>query len=156
MTKWILPIALFIVILVGLLALVLIPAPKTAVAPATNSTTTPTQTQTRASLDDLIVVTSPLPQAKVSSPLTLSGKARGSWYFEASAPYILKDASGNIIAQGHIDAQSDWMTSEYVPFTSTITFPPQPAGSLGTLILKNDNPSGDPSRQKELDIPVRF
>jgi hypothetical protein len=47
------------------------------------------------------------------------------------------------------------MTTDYVPFTATLTFT-APATHTGTLILTNDNPSGDPKKQKELDIPVEF
>ena len=144
---------LFIVIVIGILALFFIPAPKVVQAPTpTNTATTPA-----ASLDDLITVTSPLPNSTLSSTtITITGKARGNWYFEASAPVELKDASGAVIAQSHIEATSDWMTTDFVPFSATLSFPPQPAGSAGTLVLKNYNPSGDPAKQKELDIPIKF
>jgi hypothetical protein len=142
--KWAAVTGLFILIVIAAVALVVIPAPKTANAPAP------------ASLTDLIIVTAPLPNSNVESPLSVSGKARGNWYFEASAPYALQDASGNVISQGHIDAQGDWMTTDFVPFSATITFPTQPTGSTGALILKNDNPSGDQDNQKELFIPVVF
>ena len=69
----------------------------------------------------------------------------------------LDTPGGGVIAHGHAEAQGDWMTSEYVPFTATLTFTQQPSpGLAGTLILKNDNPSGDPTKEKELDIPVTF
>ncbi len=130
----------------------------------TSTTTPPTISSpvAPASLDDLISVSSPLPGAIVSSPLTVVGRARGNWFFEASAPIELRDASDTVIAQGHAQAQSDWMTTDYVPFTATLTFVmPNSLSSTsspqtGTLVLKNDNPSGNPASQKELDIPVRF
>jgi hypothetical protein len=31
-----------------------------------------------------------------------------------------------------------------------------PTTATGTLILRNDNPSGDPAKALELDIPLRF
>jgi hypothetical protein len=34
---------------------------------------------------------------------------------------LLKDAQGNVIAQDHISAQGDWMTSDFVPFTATLS-----------------------------------
>ncbi|MGC9602170.1 MAG: Gmad2 immunoglobulin-like domain-containing protein [Minisyncoccia bacterium] len=155
---WIIVICLFIVIVLGILALIFIPGPKVAEAPTQNfgntSTTTPTAA---ASFDDLIVVTSPLPNSTLSSTtITIIGKARGTWYFEAVFPITLKDAAGTVIAQGQGQAESDWTTADFVPFTATLTFPAQPTGSTGTLVLKNDNPSGDPAKQKELDIPIRF
>lgn len=151
MNKLLVAIGVFILIVIAAILLIVIPAPKTAVAPTDGIATT-----SPASIPDLITVVSPLPKAVISSPLTISGEARGNWYFEASAPYQLKNAGGAVIAQGHIDSLSDWMTADFVPFSATITFPAQPAGSAGTLILKNDNPSGDPAKDKELDIPIYF
>ncbi len=105
---------------------------------------------------NLIVAESPRPGAKVSSPLTISGQARGYWFFEASLPYELQDANGNVIAQGPVQASGEWMTEDFVPFTIGITFPAQPAGSTGKLLLKKDNPSGLPENEDALVIPVVF
>jgi len=105
---------------------------------------------------DLIVTATPRPGDEVSSPLTISGEARGYWFFEASFPYELQDAQGNMIAQGPVQATGEWMTEEFVPFTIDITFPPQPAGSTGTLLLKKDNPSGLPENEDQLVVPVEF
>ena len=105
---------------------------------------------------DLIVVDSPKTASIVSSPLVVSGKARGTWYFEASFPVELLDAQGTAIAQTPAKAQGDWMTTEFVPFTVTLSFAKQPVGSHGTLILKKDNPSGDPAHEDSLSIPILF
>jgi hypothetical protein len=146
---WTLVVCLFIVIVFGILALIFIPGPKVVQAPTTPAAA--------ASLDDLIVVNSPAPNSTMSSTtVTVSGKARGSWYFEATFPIELIDANGKILAQSAGHAESDWTTTDFVPFSVTLSFPAQPAGSHGTLVLTNDNPSGDPAKQKELDIPVGF
>jgi hypothetical protein len=105
---------------------------------------------------DLIVVETPRPGAIASSPLTISGEARGYWFFEASFPYELLDQNGTTIAQGPIQATGEWMTENFVPFTVQITFPAQPAGSTGTLLLKKDNPSGLPEHDDQLIVPVMF
>jgi len=104
---------------------------------------------------DLIVVDSPKPGDLVASPLTVTGKARGSWYFEASFPVQLLDADGNVLASGPAQAQNDWMTTDFVPFKITLTFTP-PGTVGGTLVLKKDNPSGLPEHEDELRLPVRF
>jgi hypothetical protein len=91
----------------------------------------------------------------VTSPLTVTGQARGTWYFEASFPVELRDGNGKIIAQAPAQAQSDWMTTNFVPFSVTLTFA-KPTTSTGTLILRNDNPSGLPENAKSISIPVRF
>ena len=108
-----------------------------------------------ANKDDLIWVLDPLPNQKVTSPLTVSGEARGNWYFEASFPVKLLDANGSILAQEPAQAQGEWMTTEYVPFEVTLTFP-KPSTSTGTLVLEKDNPSGLPEHANELRIPVSF
>ena len=66
------------------------------------------------SYKDLIHVTTPASGELVTSPITITGEARGSWYFEGSFPVKLIDASGRILAQGPAKAQGDWMTSEFV------------------------------------------
>lgn len=106
--------------------------------------------------DDVIRVTAPTVGASVSSPLTVTGTARGTWYFEASFPVVLTDANGTIIAQKPAQAQGDWMTTEFVPFTVTLTFPHQTPGSHGTLILKKDNPSGLPQNDDSRQIDILF
>jgi len=113
------------------------------------------ETQNRITKDDLIWVSAPLPNQTVSSPLVVTGQARGSWYFEASFPVKLYDANGNLVAQAAAQAQGDWMTQDYVPFTVTLTFT-HPATTMGTLVLEKDNPSGLPQNANQLEIPVKF
>lgn len=115
---------------------------------------------------DLIVVDAPQPNASVSSPLTITGKARGYWFFEASFPIVVTDWDGKIIGQGHAETGIDpstglrasWMTEDFVPFTATIEFavPTDTAYRRGTLILQKDNPSGLPQNDDALEIPVLF
>lgn len=105
---------------------------------------------------DLITIDAPRPRATVISPMTITGKARGTWYFEASFPIELQDASGTVIATHYAEAQSDWMTEDFVPFKATLTFPAQSPGSVGKLILRKDNPSGDAIRDDQLVVPVVF
>jgi hypothetical protein len=105
---------------------------------------------------DLIVLVSPLPGEKIASPLTLTGSARGYWYFEASFPVELRDSTGALVAGVAAQAQSEWMTEEFVPFKAELLFPTQPPGGTGTLHFKRDNPSGDPERDDELVVPILF
>jgi hypothetical protein len=95
-------------------------------------------------------------RAAVTSPLTVEGIARGSWYFEARFPVELRNSKGTVIAQTVAEAKGDWMTTNYVRFSATLNFSPQPAGSAGMLVLKKDNPSGLPQNGNELDIPIAF
>jgi hypothetical protein len=115
----------------------------------------PASPEASADYSDLIHVTSPASNAAVTSPLEITGEARGTWYFEASFPIRLLDADGNEIAAHYAMAQTDWMTTDFVPFTATLEFDP-PATATGTLILENDNPSGLPEHAKHIEIPVTF
>ncbi|MEN9338134.1 MAG: hypothetical protein RIQ41_448 [Candidatus Parcubacteria bacterium] len=92
---------------------------------------------------------------RVTSPLVITGEARGYWYFEASFPAELLDGNGVRIALAPLQATADWMTTEFVPFKGTLSFV-QPDTATGTLILRNDNPSGLPERSYEVRIPVSF
>jgi hypothetical protein len=102
-----------------------------------------------------IVVTSPAPNQTIGSPLAIEGQAKGSWYFEAVAPVKLLDDKGNVLAAGHIQAQGDWMTTNYVYFKAELAFNYN-ATSSGTLVFDNDNPSGLPANAKEFRVPVRL
>lgn len=96
------------------------------------------------------------PNAQIASPMTLTGRARGPWYFEASFPIELRDSNNTLLATAIAQAQGDWMTENWVPFTAPLSFPAQPAGSTGTLVLKKDNPSGEPQNDASLVVPVQF
>ncbi|MEX0919293.1 MAG: Gmad2 immunoglobulin-like domain-containing protein [Parcubacteria group bacterium] len=104
---------------------------------------------------ELIRVTTPTPNTQVASPLTVTGEARGQWYFEADFPVRLFDGNGTEIALGIATAQGDWMTTEFVPFTATLSFPP-PSTVTGTLVFEKDNPSGLPENADQWVVPVRF
>jgi spore germination protein GerM len=102
-----------------------------------------------------IKIDSPSSNQVVSSPLEISGQAKGSWYFEAVFPIKLIDENGQVIAQGQAKAQSDWTSPNFVPFKAELNFD---AGSstIGMLVFSNDNPSGLPQNEKQFGVPVRF
>ncbi len=159
----------FITLLVlGALGYILF-CPKAAVAPVAVSEvassspveiTTPTPEEIpiiREENPQPIWVTTPLPDAKITSPLLITGKARGTWYFEASFPIQLVDNNGNVIAQTHAQATEDWMTENFVPFTATLTWASTSTNATnGMLIFRKDNPSGLPEHDAEMDVPVSF
>lgn len=107
---------------------------------------------------DLIRINNPRPNQIISSPLTITGEARGTWFFEASFPVSLVDWDGRIIAQGVAKAKSDWMTTDFVPFEAILTFvvDPNSYSNRGSLILKKDNPSGLPEHDDALEIPIEL
>ncbi|MEX2053188.1 MAG: PQQ-dependent sugar dehydrogenase [Candidatus Paceibacterota bacterium] len=104
---------------------------------------------------DLIRISSPRPNSVISSPLTITGEARGYWFFEASFPVKLLDGNGNEIAVHYAEAQSEWMTENFVPFHSELSFA-KPQTENGVLVLEKDNPSGLSEHADELRIPIIF
>ncbi|MEX2145124.1 MAG: Gmad2 immunoglobulin-like domain-containing protein [Candidatus Spechtbacterales bacterium] len=104
---------------------------------------------------DLIRIDNPRPNQVISSPLIVSGEARGYWFFEASFPVRLYDANGNEIALAIAQAQGDWMTEDFVPYEAVLEFT-TPSTSTGVLILEKDNPSGLSENEDDLFVPVKF
>lgn len=103
-----------------------------------------------------IIIDSPKANSFVNGNINISGKAKGNWFFEASFPIRLEDQDGNILATSTATALSDWMSADFVPFSSKLTFSLSTTTSYGKIVFKNDNPSGDPSRDKFFELPVSF
>jgi hypothetical protein len=103
---------------------------------------------------DLIKLINFIPNQKISSPLTIKGYARGTWFFEASFPVFITNWDGVIISKGIAQAEGDWMTEDFVPFSATLNFDQNQVYSQGFLILKKDNPSGLSEHDDTLEIPV--
>ena len=122
----------------------------------TQTGTSTTNGNGRGNKSDLIVVSSPIRGAEISSPLTIAGRARGTWYFEGSFPVKLVDQYGNVIATSYVTAQGEWMTTEFVPFLGTLQFNNYISGQPGKLILQKDNPSGLPEHDDSIEIPIVF
>src|SRR3989338_6588928 len=136
------------------------------------SRTTPTQqtqsqpVQTEPSptvYKDLVEITSPLPDSVIDlmdpeTVVTVTGKARGNWFFEASFPVELLNETGDVLAIGIAQAYGEWMTTDYVPFQASVKFKATIAqtGSIGALVLRKDNPSGEPAYDDAFTVPVRF
>ncbi len=104
---------------------------------------------------DLIRLTNPTPGSVVGKTLTVMGEARGTWYFEASFPIEVRDTMGTVIATGigQPVGGADWMTEDFVPFSSTITVPESFIGEA-VLVLMNDNPSGMVENARLISFPL--
>ncbi len=154
------PLAVTAIIIIGIVAVILFTNRTEApVISETPAPTTPAVTEPApATKDDLIVLDSPLPGSAIASPLTITGKARGTWFFEGSFPVTLVNWDGLIIADGYATAQGEWMTTEYVPFVGTITFekPDTEVSDRGWIILKKDNPSGEPQFDNALEVEIKY
>jgi hypothetical protein len=102
---------------------------------------------------DEVIVTKPGTNQTINSPLIVEGQARGNWFFEASFPIELVDNQGKILGQSFVQAQSDWMTTDFVAFKGELNYQVATA-TTGKLVLKNDNPSGLAENDKKIEIPV--
>jgi hypothetical protein len=102
-----------------------------------------------------IEVIEPKKGSLVKSPLIIKGKARGNWFFEAEFPVTLMDGSGKTITQGIAQADGEWMTENFVPFTAVIKFN-VPKTSNGFVLLSKNNPSGMPANDYSTSIEVKF
>jgi len=100
-----------------------------------------------------VIVDYPEKNQVISSPLLIEGRARGTWFFEASFPIRLLDENGNQIAVAIAQAQSDWMTEGFVPFKAELEWTSS-AAMYGTLIFEKDNPSGLPENAGEFRLPI--
>ena len=102
---------------------------------------------------DLITVETPYSGAVTGKEFTVTGKARGTWYFEASFPLQILDKNGKVLVAIPAQAQSDWMTENFVPFKATIKVPSTYIGPA-TLVLRKDNPSGLPEHEASISFPI--
>jgi hypothetical protein len=105
--------------------------------------------------EDLIIVENPKAGEEISSPLFISGKARGFWFFEASFPIELVDENNNLVSSTIAEAKDEWMTEEFVLFEAVLNFS-NPKTDKGFLIFKKDNPSGMKEYDDEFRVPVIF
>jgi len=118
---------------------------------ATTTPQGPSTTYTNATTDN-IVVSTPLPGSTVGSEFTVSGNARGTWYFEASFPVKVLGANGQELVQLPAQATEDWMTENFVPFSVKVTVPNY--SGAATLVLHKDNPSGEAKFDASVSIPI--
>lgn len=102
-----------------------------------------------------VFIDQPKMNSKISSHVKLSGRIRGTWFFEASLPIKIVDGNGQVLGSGTAQAQDSWMTEDLVRFTAEINFLP-PETATGQIIIEADNPSGDPLRDRNFIVPVSF
>ena len=100
-----------------------------------------------------ITVDTPTEGEQVSSPLTVTGEARGTWFFEGDFPVHLRTADGDVLESHFATARGEWMTEDFVPFEGEMTFTVEDETNA-VLRLERDNPSGKEELDMHLDIPL--
>lgn len=102
---------------------------------------------------DLIKLANPLPNSSNTSPLTITGQARGYWFFEGSFLIKIKDLEGKVIGQSIAKAKTEWMTEDFVDYESTMYFNISTT-TRAILELNKDNPSGLEKYADRLFVPI--
>jgi hypothetical protein len=93
----------------------------------------------------------------IGSPLTISGYVNGDGWigFEGQVGTVkIVDANGYVLGQGPLTATTDWMATN-IKFSTNLRFE-RPTTHTGSLIFRNENPSGIPSRNKQFILPIKF
>ena len=115
------------------------------------------QTPATSTQNELISVDTPTDGDEISSPVTISGEARGTWYFEADFPVEVVDNAGNSLGMAPATANGNWMTDNFVPFTGEIEFDATTAETDdGRVIFHRSNPSGLAENDDSVEIPITF
>lgn len=99
----------------------------------------------------------PTPETAFTDMITVKGAVPGSWYFEANAHFKILSDTYQEVAIGSIQALSDWMTTQKVPFE--ISFPTSSLNYKGeaTVIIESENVQGDEEGEKNVKrmyIPI--
>lgn len=105
--------------------------------------------------NDEIQIITPRQNSEISSPLHVTGSAKGTWFFEASFPVQVYDSDLKLLGYGIVSAKDDWMTENFVPFSGDISFEDSKISS-GWVRFKKDNPSGLAENDASFDVPVVF
>ncbi len=100
-----------------------------------------------------ITLDSPQANDSLGKNFKVLGEARGTWYFEASFPVVLLDANRNELTTVIATAEGEWMTENFVPFSAMIDLKTKYFGKA-FLVLKKDNPSGEPKFDDQIEIPI--
>jgi hypothetical protein len=88
---------------------------------------------------------------------TITGKVPGSWSFEGEFPIDVVYEGDIGLPGATAKLQGNWMTTNMVPFTATLTFDERTMESDDVAImLRNANPSGLPENDDSVRIPIHF
>lgn len=104
-----------------------------------------------------IQINSPKANEEVLSPLKITGTVKGDGWvgFEGQVGTVkLLDSRGTELATGTLTATTEWTTLP-TNFETNLNFQSVFAQN-GTLVFRNENPSGLPEKNKEFVLPVKI
>ncbi|QGZ94406.1 Gmad2 immunoglobulin-like domain-containing protein [Terricaulis silvestris] len=101
----------------------------------------------------LTTVSAPAANARVTSPLAVTGTAPANWYFENQFPVRLVDAQGVEIAMAPATPRVNWTeNAEPKEFDAQLSFSVT-RETPATLVLQEDMP-GEGEAPREVRVPV--
>lgn len=112
-------------------------------------------------IGDKIIITTPAKDAIITNPVTISGRARGTWFFEGSFPVEIYDEKNKLLASGKARSIPEsenvkWATNGYFDFKGEIRFD-RPSINSGYILFRKDDAAGSPGGEKKLyKLPVGF
>ncbi len=112
----------------------------------------PRQTPVTDAAAPVAIVATPAADARVSSPLRVSGTAPADWYFENQFPVRLVDVQGEEMAFAPATPRVNWTEPGDKPFDAELTFDVS-AETPATLVLEEDM-LGDNAAPRQVRIPV--
>lgn len=104
-----------------------------------------------------IQITSPKNNEEISSPIKVAGMADGQGWtgFEGQVGTVrLFNANGGELGSAVLTATTDW-TNPPVSFETYLNFQSD-SDQPGSLVFRNENPSGLPENNKEFVLPVKI
>jgi len=106
--------------------------------------------------DNVILVSTPIRNSEVDSPLKVAGRARSDWFYEGTFPIFVYDSYDNLIAESHVSAQEYSVTDEFVKFVGDVQFGNYIKGANGTLVLRKNFAPGVAKYDEHISIPIIF
>ena len=104
----------------------------------------------------MVRVVSPAENGQVGEPLKVTGFAKEEWYARDKTFQIeLHDQQGNILTTALASVSGEG-SDGFVPFTAVITYVKPATDTVGKLVFKKANPSGDPEKDREYAQSVSF
>jgi hypothetical protein len=97
-------------------------------------------------------ITTPEPNARITSPLVVSGRAPAGWFFENQIPVQLLDAQGAVIAQAPATPRINWTEPGDKDYDATLTFTVT-RETPATLVVMQDMPGeGEEPKQTRIEL----
>jgi Immunoglobulin-like domain of bacterial spore germination len=99
-----------------------------------------------------VKLAAPTANARVTSPLEVSGVAPSTWYFEAVFAARLEGVDGTVLTEAPAQAQSDWTIAGPVKFVAKFDF--KVATETRAMIVLEKDTTGENKMIKSVRIPV--